>query len=74
MPFTFSNGITVPQGTLVGAPVSAIHGDDSTYVNANEFDGFRFFRLREKHGDLPQYYCTNTSKNFLTFGLGPHAW
>ena len=73
-PFTFSNGVTVSKGTLVGAPVSAIHMDETLYDRPNEFDGLRFFNLRQKHGDLPQYHCANTNTNCLTFGTGRHAW
>ena len=73
-PFTFSDGITVPKNSLLGIPVSAIHRDESVYENANEFDGFRFWKLREKNGDQPKYHCVNTNADFLTFGLGNHNW
>lgn len=46
-PFTFSNGITIPAGTLVSAPSGVIHKDEELYPNPEEFDGFRFVRLRE---------------------------
>ncbi|KAH9998657.1 cytochrome P450 [Russula vinacea] len=39
-PFTFSNGVTVPAGTLVSYPTSAIHTDERIYLNPDEFDGF----------------------------------
>jgi len=49
-PFTFSNGVTIPPGTLVAFPHSAIHSSGEIYTNPEEFDGLRFSKLREKEG------------------------
>ncbi|KAH9992090.1 cytochrome P450 [Russula vinacea] len=46
-PFTFSNGVTVPAGTFVAVPASATNTNEGIYPNANEFDGFRFSKLRD---------------------------
>ena len=40
-PFTFSNGVTIPPGTLVTLPTSATQTDERNYENPNEFDGFQ---------------------------------
>lgn len=76
-PFTFSNGITVPAGTLVAAPLSAIHTDGEIYPSPNEFDGFRFVKLREQDGGgstASKHQTGTTSGIHMPFGHGRHAW
>ena len=72
--FTFSNGITVEPGEIVGTNIAALHMDESLYKNAREFDGFRFSRMRDKNGETAKYCSTNTNHEFLQFGHGKHAW
>ena len=75
-PFTFSNGVTVPAGTYVSIPASATHRDEIIYPNPEEFDGFRFAKLRESEGDTTtnRYQSVSPSSEHLPFGLGRHAW
>ena len=74
-PFTFSNGVTIPAGTLVSIPASAAHMDERNFSNADKFDGFRFAKLRESKGDTTsRYQAVSTSNEHLPFGLGRHAW
>ncbi|KAF8463176.1 cytochrome P450 [Russula ochroleuca] len=74
-PFTFSNGVTVPAGTFVSIPASATHTDESIYPNAEEFDGFRFAKLRESKDDkiTRRHQTVSTSSENLAFGLGKHT-
>ncbi|KAH9992079.1 cytochrome P450 [Russula vinacea] len=74
-PFTFSNGVTVPAGTLVSIPAGAAHRDERNYPNAVEFDGFRFAELRENVGDTmaSRYQSVSPSSEHLAFGLGRHV-
>ncbi|KAJ6557997.1 cytochrome P450 [Mycena capillaripes] len=71
--FTFSDGTTVPAGTLVGIPVLAEHHDDANYENGDVFDGFRFSRMREQVGEGAKHQMVALTSDFLTFGLGRHA-
>ncbi|KAN0130729.1 Cytochrome P450 [Lactarius tabidus] len=71
-PFTFSNGVTIPAGTLISAPITAIHTDGKIYPNPKKFDGFRFSSLRE-HDGVTGLQVTSTSAEYLTFGYGRHA-
>ncbi|KAH9070836.1 cytochrome P450 [Lactarius deliciosus] len=71
-PFTFSNDITIPAGTFVAAPLSAIHTDEEFYTNPDEFDGFRFARLRES-SEGSKHQTGVTSLAHLSFGHGRHA-
>ena len=75
-PFAFSNGVTVPAGTLVSLPASATHTDEMIYPNPDEFDGFRFAKIRESEGNstTSSYQMVSPSSEHLIFGLGRHAW
>lgn len=73
-PYTFRNGVTIPQGETVASPMISIHMDNSIYENAKEFRGFRFSGLREREGEIAKHQSVNTSTEFLVFGHGEHAW
>ncbi|KAH9055827.1 cytochrome P450 [Lactarius deliciosus] len=73
-PFTFSNGVTIPAGTLIAAPTGAIHRDGENFPNPEEFDGFRFAKLHERDGnDVARCQALSASPDNLTFGYGRHA-
>jgi cytochrome P450 len=73
-PYTFSNQVALPVGTRVAVPILPIHLDEKIYKNANEFDGFRFSRMRDEETETAKSYCVNTNTDFLAFGHGTHAW
>jgi cytochrome P450 len=75
-PFTFSNGVTIPEGAIVAASLGGIHTDEEIYPNPEQFDGFRFLKLRDdNHGVATTgHLAGSTSHDHLTFGLGRHAW
>jgi cytochrome P450 len=75
-PFTFSNGVTIPVGTIVAAPSKAIYMDEEIYSNSEQFDGFRFSKLSDLDGGDAEtkYQAVNTSPEHLVFGFGRHAW
>jgi cytochrome P450 len=54
-PFTFSNGVTVPAGTFVAVPGTAVQTDERTHPNRDEFDGFRFAKLCEALREGAEY-------------------
>lgn len=72
--YTFSNGITVSKGTRLHTPCTPIHKDENIYENANQFDGFRFYKLRERDGESAKHHATSTGLDYLQFGHGQHAW
>jgi len=73
-PFTFSNGVTVPAGTLIATPSTAIHTDGEIYPNPKKFDPFRSAKLREQDGvPVVGQQSTSTSAEYLVFGYGRHA-
>ncbi len=66
-PFTFSNGVTVPAGTLIAVPSAAVHTDGEIFPNPEEFDGFRFAKLREREWSC----CGKASSSFYICRI-PH--
>jgi cytochrome P450 len=75
-PLTLYNGMTIPAGTVVAVPASAAQRDERVYSNPDEFDGFRFAKLRESEGDTTtsRHQAVSTSNEHLPFGLGRHTW
>ncbi|EGE81029.2 cytochrome P450 [Blastomyces dermatitidis ATCC 18188] len=63
--FTFSNGLHVPQGTTLAAPLKAIQRDKDNYPSG--FDPKRSLR------DPAKPKITTSSPEFLNFGLGHPA-
>jgi len=68
--FTFSDGTTVPAGTLIGISLLA---EQTNYTNASAFDPFRFSRMREEAGEGTKHQMVTPSPEFLSFGIGRHA-
>jgi cytochrome P450 len=75
-PFTFSNGVTVPAGTAIAIPASSTHTDERIYPNPDDFDGFRFAKLREMEGHTAasKYQSVSASSEHLVFGIGRNKW
>ncbi|KAJ7204783.1 cytochrome P450 [Mycena pura] len=71
--FTFSDGTTVPAGTLIGIPLLAEHQDEANYTNASTFDPFRFSRMREEAGEGTKHQMVTPNSKYLSFGIGRHA-
>lgn len=66
-PVKLSNGVELPAGTGIGASSACVGRDPQLWDNADEFDGFRFFKLREKEGD-ERYQFTSVNGDALGFG------
>ena len=71
--FTFSDGTVVPKGSWVLVPMYAMYTDDDFFPNAEEFDAFRFSRLREQAGHENRHQFVSTSTTHINFGHGKHA-
>lgn len=67
-----ADGIEIPKGTAV---MVSTHGmwDDSIYPEADKFDGYRFFNLRQTPGQENSSQLVTTSPDHLGFGHGQHA-
>ncbi|KAF5369084.1 hypothetical protein D9758_002904 [Tetrapyrgos nigripes] len=72
--FTFSDGTTVPAGTIIAVASNAVHHDQSKYSKPYEFDGFRYSLMREEDGEgIKHQMATPDHENWLLFGAGHHA-
>lgn len=69
-PFTFSNGQTIPAGTMLACPVLSLHRDEENYPDAAEFRPRRHCAGGEAHKNL----FVTTKPDFMPFGHGADAW
>jgi hypothetical protein len=44
------------------------------YYNPEQFDGLRFFRMREAEGEAVKYQAASLGLDYVPFGTGRHAW
>jgi ent-kaurene oxidase len=47
---TFSDGVKLPKGSLIGVQVYSISMDPEVYDEPEKFDGLRFYKLRQSLG------------------------
>lgn len=67
-----SDGTVIPKGAGLGIPVTAL--TDEKYIkDPLNFDGHRFFNLRQQPGHETKYQFVTTSNEFISFGHGKHA-
>ncbi|KAF8961742.1 cytochrome P450 [Flammula alnicola] len=73
--FTFSNGVHLPEDTIVSVANYATHHDEENYTDANAFDGFRFSEIREaaEGFDAIRHQFVHTTPEYVTFGHGRHS-
>ena len=72
---TLNDGTVVPEGTLVHALSYAMHHSDEYYPHPDEFDPFRFSRMREAAGECgSKYQFASTAPDYIPFGHGQHSW
>ncbi|KAI3621172.1 cytochrome p450 [Moniliophthora roreri] len=69
--FTFSDGTTVPTGSMVGVPGYALHHDESYYPDPNQFIPSRFAKLQSH--DESKHQLVSLSSDYTLFGVGRHA-
>ncbi|KAJ7781594.1 cytochrome P450 [Mycena metata] len=67
--FTFSDGTTVPEGCFVNVAVGPTHNNPDVYENPDEFDAFRFYRMRtEDEEESLRYQFSATNLDYLSWG------
>lgn len=73
--FVFSDGTTIPKGSVIAAPALAIHSDEENYDHATSFKPWRFLAKDPDGSDgAAGSHITATSSKYLAFGHGKHAW
>jgi cytochrome P450 len=71
-PVTLSDGLKIPKGTLVNLMCHNMW-DESTYPNADQFDAYRFYRLRQNAETRNRAHLVSATPEYLGFGLGKHS-
>ena len=82
---TLPDGNHLPQGAWAGATAMGVHGDENLYPNPDQYQPFRFVpKLASSNSStdvskegLPERKppsIATINENFLSFGLGRHAW
>jgi len=73
--YIFSDGKTfIPKGSVVMAPLDAVHRNEKVYPNPQTFDPWRFANLRSQNSEAFMHQYVSTSPNYLAFGHGKRAW
>ncbi|KAK3326799.1 putative cytochrome P450 monooxygenase [Apodospora peruviana] len=67
-----SNGSTIPKGAATAVMAHRMW-DASVYENPDQWDGYRFLRMREEPGRENMAHLVSTSADHMGFGHGAHA-
>ncbi|KAF9047886.1 cytochrome P450 [Panaeolus papilionaceus] len=70
--FTFSNGVTIPKGTVVSASAITNHMDESVFPDPHTFDPLRFVKMAAD-SDSKSHDLTAIGMDLLVFGHGRHT-
>ena len=72
--YNLKDGFFIPAGTQIGVPTQAISMDPDLYPNPDEFDGFRFAKLRDSnHPNAARMVYAASNLESMAFGYGRHA-
>lgn len=68
-----SDGTHIPIGTMIAAPIHSMLQDPELIENPEQFDGYRWYKLRQQENQLNLHQFVSTSSSCLLFGHGNHA-
>ncbi len=68
-----SDGTALPSGSHICMPVNAIQNDPDVTPDPTSFDGFRYYKYRQRPGEGHLHQFATTEKNLLNFGHGKYA-
>ncbi|KAH8148334.1 uncharacterized protein LAJ45_07435 [Morchella importuna] len=71
--FHLSDGTHIPAGSILGASAVSVHFDPKYYENPDEFDGFRFYKMRQQKDAINKHLFVSVSPTEINFGYGAHA-
>lgn len=71
--FRFSDGMVIPKGGKVAAPIDQFHNEGPEIPDSAAFDGFRYSSLNAQSTGPTRHQMVNTDLNYLLFGHGKHA-
>lgn len=71
-PITLSDGKVIPAHAHI-CTAAYETSKDAANIPQPEFDGFRYFKLRQQQGDAQKHQFASTDKIHLHFGAGHNA-
>ncbi|PVI02660.1 cytochrome P450 [Periconia macrospinosa] len=76
-PFTFSDGLTLPKGTVFAFPASSCALDSDLVANPDEFDPYRFVKLSKQDAERGEsdnrWAASQAGTTNMAFGYGNHV-
>ena len=73
-PLTLSDGARLPRGAILNVPVHQVTHDPEVWADPENFDGFRFFKLRSLNQSRDaEFQFAALNINSLGFGYGRFA-
>ncbi|PLB51301.1 cytochrome P450 [Aspergillus steynii IBT 23096] len=67
------DGTLLPKGAHISMAVNDIQNDPDVTPEPEKFDGFRYYRLREREGEGHLHQFSTTQERILNFGHGQNA-
>ncbi|OGM45786.1 hypothetical protein ABOM_005478 [Aspergillus bombycis] len=68
-----SDGTVLPKGAHISMAVNAIQNDPDVTPAPEVFDGFRYYKLRQREGEAHLHQFSTTQDRILNFGHGPNS-
>lgn len=72
-PLTLSNGLYIPANQTIWVDITHMWSPDVWGPNADQFDPYRFSRLRDDKATEHMAHLVSTSAEHMGFGHGEHA-
>ena len=69
---TLSDGKTIPAGTQICTTSYAV-SNDTNIIPQQDFDGFRYYKLRQQLGESQGHQYSSIDRTHLHFGAGFNA-
>ena len=71
--YTLADGTILPKNAHISMAVNAVQNDPSVTPEPDVFDGFRYFKLRQRAGESHLHQFSTTEENILNFGHGKNS-
>lgn len=71
--YTMRDGTTLQRDAHISVPVNAIQNDPEVTPKPEEFDGDRYYKLRQQEGEGHLHQFSTTSEKILNFGHGTYS-
>jgi len=72
-PHKLSDGTILPKGAHISMAVNAIQNDPEVTPEPGNFDGLRYYKLRQREGESHLHQFSTTQERVLNFGHGANS-